>query len=290
MGKKIILSLDGGGVKGLYQSVILDALKEKGIVFDLIVGVSVGALNGIVYNQGTFTLKEAMSLEDLRKCCDKSILDRLVGALQPFPIYDGKGKTENVRKYLTTTTFGDFKTPMAVLTYDIGMRYPKVFKTWEDKEDSTVDIASATTAAPIYYPAHEYKGHWYVDGGISMNNPALLAYGLAKDLYPEDEIFILSIGTGDCPDVDLSGKHPDKWGLFEWIKNGLLSLITNTPSQYTDEVCQSLLKEKYMRIEDDSIGEIEIDDTEKSTYQRILSAGENAINLHLEKILTFLKV
>jgi patatin-like phospholipase/acyl hydrolase len=288
MPKRVILSLDGGGIRGAYQSYILDKLRASKIKFDLIVGVSAGALNGILYSQQKAKCLEVFSQENSEKICSKSLFDKVFNKVQPCPIYDIAGKKEVIVNYTTALKLGQLPTPMAVIAYDVNGRYPRVFKSWVDTDDSTIDVALATSAAPVYYPAHKYKGRWYVDGGIAMNNPSLLAYSLGKELYPGDELFLLSIGTGDCPDVDLGNKDLSKWGSIQWIIGGLFQLFVNSPSQYSDEVCQTLIGEKYLRLEDDTIGELETDDSSKQSYDRIISAAERTWSISGEKILAFI--
>jgi predicted acylesterase/phospholipase RssA len=67
MVNRYILSCDGGGAKGMFQALILSKLKEYGIKFDLIIGVSIGAMNGILYAQDTYNNKDVFSRENIRK-------------------------------------------------------------------------------------------------------------------------------------------------------------------------------------------------------------------------------
>ena len=290
MPKRVVLSLDGGGIRGVYQSYILDKLRASGIKFDLIVGVSAGALNGILYTQQKAKCLEVFSHENNEKICDKSLFDKIFNKVQPCPIYDIAGKKDVIVKYTKFAKLGQLPTPTAIVTYDVNGRYPRVFKSWIDTEDSTIDVALATSAVPVYYPAHNYKGRWYVDGGVAMNNPSMLAYALGKEMFPEDEIFLLSIGTGDCPDIDMGSKDLSKWGSIQWVTGGLFQLFTNSPSQYSDEVCQILIgKERYLRLEDDTIGEIETDDSSKGSYDRVISAAERTWSMNSEQILQFVR-
>lgn len=283
-----ILSLDGGGIRGTYQAKILDYLREKGCSFDLIVGVSAGALNGIIYSQNTCKNMDVFSSEHCKSICNKSLLDRLVGRVQPCPVYTATGKLRVVTKYTSALRFGELKTPTAIICYDVESRYPRVFKSWEDTSESTIDIAMATSASPVYYPAHRYRNKWYIDGGIAINNPSALAHALGVQMFPGDIIKVLSIGTGDTPDIDMSKEHLDEWGSIQWVTKGLFNLFVNSPSQYSDEVCQILLGDRYLRVEDDQIGEIEADDSTDDSYRRLIMAAEKSIVKDGDTILRFL--
>ena len=270
-----ILTLDGGGVRGTYQAQILDLLcEEKMNVYDLIVGVSAGALNGILAAQQTCTHLEVFSHPHCQEICRKSILDKVAGRVQPWPIYSAAGKKRVIQTYTSAPRFGDLKIPTAVVCYSINDRYPQVFRSWQDSNESTVDLALATSAAPVFYPAHRYKDRWYIDGGVAINNPACLGFALGKELFPGEELRVLSIGTGDTPNIQLDTEKLDEWGSIQWVTKGLFNLFTYSPSQYSDEVCSILFPGQYLRIEDDTLGSIEPDDSSLDSYQRMIAAGK----------------
>lgn len=65
------------------------------------------------------------------------------------------------------------------------------------KDELIVNVAKATSAAPIYLPSVTFGEKTYLDGGIYNNNPAQLGLNLAKNLKPTANRFcLLSIGTG----------------------------------------------------------------------------------------------
>lgn len=60
-----------------------------------------------------------------------------------------------------------------------------------------VDIAMATSAAPLYFPSWAIGTDLYIDGGVVQNNPAGLALSIAKAKKPTAKRYcVLSIGTG----------------------------------------------------------------------------------------------
>lgn len=65
------------------------------------------------------------------------------------------------------------------------------------KDELIINVAKATSAAPIYLPPATFGGKTYLDGGVYNNNPAQLGLDLAKNLKPTANRFcLLSIGTG----------------------------------------------------------------------------------------------
>lgn len=60
-----------------------------------------------------------------------------------------------------------------------------------------VDVAMATSAAPLYFPSWPIGEDLYIDGGVVQNNPAGLALSIAKAKKPTAKRYcVLSIGTG----------------------------------------------------------------------------------------------
>ena len=60
-----------------------------------------------------------------------------------------------------------------------------------------VDVAMATSAAPLYFPSWAIGEDLYIDGGVVQNNPAGLALSIAKAKKPTAKRYcVLSIGTG----------------------------------------------------------------------------------------------
>jgi hypothetical protein len=60
-----------------------------------------------------------------------------------------------------------------------------------------VDVAMATSAAPLYFPSWNIGIDSYIDGGVTQNNPASFGLAIGKALKPTANRFcVLSIGTG----------------------------------------------------------------------------------------------
>ena len=135
-----------------------------------------------------------------------------------------------------------------------------------------LSAASATSAAPIYYSTYEIDdGSWLIDGGIVANNPSLLGYSEAKKLFPNDQIKVLSIGTG-INRRKINGKHSSKWGALSWFKHDILGIMLE--SSMFDEIATDLIGQDYLRV-NSSTGLVNrrMDDNSEVNLERIHLMG-----------------
>lgn len=218
-----ILSIDGGGIKGLYSAAFLAEL-ERGLdkrvadYFDLICGTSTGGLIALGLASG----KPASELMDLYYAQGNTIFptsnNTFLRYLQlkfihPFRQIFWRGKFSNkalrvqLEKVFGDKTLGDLQNLVCIPSYNLIKGMPRVFKFphkegcfFKDKDIPIVDVALSTSAAPTYLPIHAYKEELYVDGGVWANNPSLCGL-LEAILYfvgegkEYDSIELLSIPT-----------------------------------------------------------------------------------------------
>ncbi|VWL85581.1 patatin-like phospholipase family protein [Oceanivirga miroungae] len=201
-----VLSLDGGGIRGLYQIEVLKVLeKEVGNLndyFDLIIGTSVGAMLGAyirmglkmddVENNYLKNLNETFKIQKDEKGIEIQETIRL------FKFNDAtlKKYRENIKK-----EFLDKKITKTLLTVSINIsdRKLKIFKLDGNSEiKDYVDGIMSTTALPGLFKPHEIDGKFYSDGGVLYNDPSLLALSEALKIEKDiSKIKIISIGTLD---------------------------------------------------------------------------------------------
>ncbi|MEW6624950.1 MAG: patatin-like phospholipase family protein [Bacillota bacterium] len=223
MDKYRILTFDGGGVCGAFSAAVLVKLCKliPNIVekADLIAGSSIGALITLCIANGT-------SPKDLLKLYSKKnagfvFADAHNGIFKPK--YDNK----NLKLMLQCIfppdlRLKDLKARVLIPSFKTrGSNFinwgPVLFNNFpksRTKNKSVIDVALASTAAPVYFPS--YKN--YMDGGIYANNPGLAAITVAldKDLGNQKlaNIHLLSIGTGIFPYKTLPTTA--SWGIYQW--------------------------------------------------------------------------
>lgn len=258
MGKKFkILSIDGGGIRGVFPSQFLAILEQRlGETegqsnricdhFDLISGTSTGGILalGLAYGIPASELKD-LYVENrkaifgwpnnkiFRRKYSRKNLESLIREKFKSVVKDEIGYEPRLL---------DAKTRLCITGYDIENARPKVYKT-PHKEEYKIDlyrpayqVALATGAAPTYFSP--FKGQYTtfnsedkvnfpltVDGGVFSNNPTLIAImeahkGLGIDLA---DIEVVSIGTGSETYTESDTRTIFKipihrsWGPFYWM-------------------------------------------------------------------------
>ncbi|MGJ8591198.1 MAG: patatin-like phospholipase family protein [Aquaticitalea sp.] len=211
--KKIrILSLDGGGIRGIIPGVILSYLEKKlqtldnsnlkiGDYFDFIAGSSTGGILACTYLLPSHTgvakhsANEALDLY-LKEGGDIFRSDVLNKVRSGFGLFDEKygddALNENLEEIFGDSLLSSFIKPCLITAYEITSRSAYFFNAANAKSDpiydfKVKDIARSTSAAPTYFePAkiHSESGQtfYFIDGGMFANNPTLCAYAEARKL------------------------------------------------------------------------------------------------------------
>jgi patatin-like phospholipase/acyl hydrolase len=265
---KKILSLDGGGIRGMIGATILTEIERRigqGIAssFDLITGTSTGGVLSLFLcmpdegGQPKYKAEQAMAMYRDRgpDFFNKSFWRDVTTFAG---LTDEKYLTDSLEKiffdYMGDMPLGRAVTKVLISSYHLEGRRPYFFKSWRDEnEDIPMRLtARATSAAPTYFtPIQvEISGemHSLVDGGVFANNPAMCAYAEARRLWPdENDLLIVSIGTGEnaqpIPFADASD-----WGLAPWAVP-ILNVVFDGVNDAVNYQLNLLLPNSYYRFQ-----------------------------------------
>jgi hypothetical protein len=121
----------------------------------------------------------------------------LIATNDPFykSAYEDSNYGHNILQQVLVDNFGtdtlaNLKIPIIIPSFEKDMSRYVVFSNFEDpayfigKTESIVNVCRATSAAPIYLPAHSFNGHDYIDGGIYANDPILAAINIGMTVKP----------------------------------------------------------------------------------------------------------
>jgi patatin-like phospholipase/acyl hydrolase len=260
-----VLSLDGGGIRGVLTAALLERLEEGMPGFlervDLIAGTSTGGILSLGLASGMSPTEARELYERLGEhVFHDSFWDNLKDLGQARGAqYSNKYIKDELQKQFGSMKLSELKKRVIISSFDLDNEAtgfgkvrswkPKYFHNFpgedSDGHETVVDVALRTSAAPTFFPV--YQG--YVDGGVISNNPSMCA--LAQALEPNTgkqklrDIRLLSVGTGYNPKY-VTATNED-WGFFQWAPH-VISLMMEGSMGLADYQCKQLLHNRYLRI------------------------------------------
>lgn len=301
-----ILSLDGGGIRGIMTAVWLDRLeRELGAPiadhFDLVAGTSTGAILACAVSAGI----PASRLVDLYHERGRNVFPprvsrwasrgwRLLTDGPSAPRYDGQGLERELKKLFRTRKFGRLRVrPTLVTSYNTLEREALIFKNTK-REHAGLDVwqvCMASAAAPMYFPSHVLRlGRRrapLIDGGIVANNPTACAIAEAvgrqggqADAVPLDAFVVASFGTGSVT-RPIEIRDTQEWGALEWAIP-IIGVLFDGAGDAVDYIARRLVaRDRYFRFQTAlTIASDDMDDASPENVNRLL--GEAARHLDSE--------
>ncbi|KHN88331.1 Calcium-independent phospholipase A2-gamma [Toxocara canis] len=219
-----ILSIDGGGTRGMMGLEILQALEEAlhgpkvADMFDHIVGVSTGAIIAVLLGARQLSIKQSKEIymEISRELFSQGRFSGVSGLLLSHSYYNTKKWVEILKKRLgDEETILDScrrkdapKLSLISCIVNAPMLHPYVFRNYVHppgrdshfaggSEHKLWQALQASAAAPGYFEEVALGSVLHQDGGVLANNPTALALHEARMLWPNERIqCVVSIGNG----------------------------------------------------------------------------------------------
>jgi hypothetical protein len=253
-----ILSIDGGGIRGIIPGRILQRIEEgtgkrASDLFHLIAGTSTGGIIGCGLVSGK-TAAEMAQLYAIRggDIFHRSLWDKVttIDGLSN-PDYDPAPLEQILAEQLGDTWLSQVNgAELLVPSYAIQLPYeqpgaglgilspraPYLFKSWKAKGSKIDpgddpeklnfrlrDIARATSAAPTYFPPALIENHageqfGMIDGGVFANNPAMCALVAAYKLFPDAKNFMIVSLGTGSLERPIPYSEAKDWGLVHWAR------------------------------------------------------------------------
>src|SRR4051794_5140849 len=184
--------LSGGASLGSIQVGMLEALYERGIRPDMIVGTSAGALNGAYIAERPQVVETARELGDVWRGLSRGQVfpvNPLTGALGFLGARSHLVPDSGLRRLICRHTMIDrleeTLVPLHVIATDV-LRGEEV----RLSEGPLVDAVMASAAIPGVLPSVDWAGRELIDGGVANNAPLTHALELGAD-----EVYVLPTGA-----------------------------------------------------------------------------------------------
>jgi uncharacterized protein len=300
-----VLSIDGGGIRGLIPAVVLAAVEERcgkriADAFDLLVGTSTGGILALALARADrqYMAKDLIELyeEDGPKIFHRSLLRRFESVDGYIDeLYDHKALKESLRKHLGDARLKDASCHVFITAYELNLRKAFFFRsaraTGEERASQPPDaydfpmaeVAHATSAAPTYFEpvrATSATGEAYdlIDGGVFATNPAMCAYAeLRKTGAASDPVF-LSLGTGtQTRQHAIDPERARGWGKLGWVRP-LIDIMFDGVSDTVEFELGQLLGERYVRLQTPlNLASEALDDASDDNLRKLRQQGEELV-------------
>lgn len=310
-----ILSIDGGGMKGIVSALVLieleDILKKYTGAntvylvdyFDLIAGTSTGSILAALLlcpndcNRPKYTASDALNLyltkgKTMFQTNPLHKLRTLGGLIGPK--YKNKALVAELNSYFGSVKTAELLKPCLLTSYNMTTRDSLFFNSLsslksEDRNFNLADAVLASTAAPTFFPPSCIKSYnscedCLVDGGVFANNPSLCALIEALKLERTKNIndtMVLSIGNVySAKSYDYNKvKH---WGAINWAFP-LLDVLMDASEQTVDYQLNKLystlgVSNQYLRVVANVNENVpSMDDTSQKAIDRLLEIGNELV-------------
>lgn len=267
-----ILAMDGGGIRGIIPAVWMTELERRtnrsaASMFQMMAGTSTGAIlaAGLCTPNRDKVCEPRYQASDIVKLYiahSSKVFQKPANAFYNIrrqvsqeAKYVAEGRHNLFKHYFDDTYLTSVLTDLVIpAVKNDSSSSTHLFNKYDCLQSTAIDqqihdVLMCTTAAPTYFNPYKLGDSQYVDGGVQMNNPVMAAYSEAiRYGKSKDDIFILSLGTGDYVPDPL---HPDaQRHLLFYAKHQqeILNIIFDGPQYNLDIHMQSIVdKDKYQR-------------------------------------------
>jgi hypothetical protein len=277
-----ILSIDGGGIRGLIPATILATIecragKPIGQLVDLVAGTSTGGIIAAAVGAGI----PMGRVKQLYSQQGQQIFSRgpgqeleSLGGLTDVK-YSAKGLESCLAELFLDRHLSETGPAEVLITSCHLSGEPHLFKSHKAKASRGDDyllteVTRATSAAPTYFEPAEVKDlagvvtRHLVDGGLAANDPAMCAVVEAPMVGGRiEDLTVISIGTG----ADQSGmtiKAAQHCGLLNGGL-GIVKMVFNGSAASVDYQCRQLLGGRYIRLQPTLPRPMDMDATDQDT-------------------------
>ena len=306
-----ILSIDGGGVRGLIPALILAEIEKRTEhriyeQFDLVVGSSTGSILalGLTRPSNADARKPAFAAQDIVRFYRDNSATIFPYSFAPLrylrrifrPKYGPESIESAYALFFEDVQLQEALTNVVVPGYDIEDNRRLWFKSYSSAHGNLLmrDLVRGATAAPTYLPPVRFavqkhvaaKGYVaLVDGALFANNPSQEALLFGQTIHGQDDksVLLLSLGTGRSTQKH-SFEQAWGWGVLGWM-DPLLDIAFSDPA--VDEIMSRALEGhgSYFRMQVDlGVSSIALDDASPDAMQKLEVSAQDFIKQQSEMI------
>lgn len=287
--KIVLLSLDGGGMRGILTTTFLENLsayleREPFSWVDMFAGTSTGGLAaaGLACGMPASEVRKIYSDKGKEIFKERTLMINPAGLLTHQ--YENDGLKIILNGLFGSLTMKDVEKLLFIPAFEMNTYKARFFSSFSDPDSLVRQILLATSAAPTYFEPARIGDFYYCDGGVFATNPTLCAVTelMVEKSYSEKDILVVSVGTGRKRD-DLDEQASTSWGALNWVK-ALLGITMDSLVDLTDYQCKKLLGENYFRFQIDLDEAVKLDATDSETLKLLQSYGNRMFQENIDSI------
>lgn len=286
---KVVLSVDGGGIKSIVPLVMLDhvvgnfsAIGKNVVIPDLVdlfAGSSMGSVVCAAMMNKTREGKMQFQVRDVL-----NLYLQKGNQIFKKELSDSYNRENNPLKVVLQHNFGntllsDLYPEFMFLSFDLRSNQPYLFskKSSHIQELTVAEALIAGTAVPGFYPPIKMRNYELADGMLAGKNPSKFAYNYAKLIYPNQKVLMVSLGTGYKPNEKL-----------DWIEEDV-----NTTHEYLTNISEIDKDFFYIRLQPElKLASSAIDDTSQENLNNLVEDTLDYLNssIHFSRLFDLMKI
>lgn len=311
-----VLSIDGGGIRGIIPAIILAEIEKRtnkriSDLFDLFAGSSTGGLITLALNKPGDDGKAFYKAETIVKLYEQegknifnmelqeNFLERInrktITLLES--LFSPRHKSNRIKgvldKYFQKTLLRDSLNNIIITSFNIERASPVIFKYIKKHPKKNrfeylpmKQIALATASAPTYFEPLKLEGIGvFADGSLVAPNPSMCAYAEVKNDYAKfRKIIMLSLGTGRCEKFLLNTKLRTG-GILDWMPIIIDVVLNSSGTTIHNQLLRLLARKNYFRLNPilTDVSE-DMDDASDKNVIKLKFLAENYIKYNEDKI------
>ncbi len=300
-----IVSFDGGGTRGVYtlelavhlEDALRDKLKQPSLklvdAVKYVGGTSVGGIIALGMAKG-YSMHEINDLfnKHIPEIFSRDVLSDIDYIFCNKPRYSRSKLDALAKELFQGKEAKSAVVPFAVTTTQLNEHMNVRILTREQMHEGFYgdalfeDLVNMTSAAPTYFAPYEFRGEYFTDGGVSLNNPEVATWSEARNYYgPDNEFVMCSFGTGITPTP--LNQNPSKesydWGWATWVNDeNILNAVLNGSSMAAEAEMQRIFgaKGRNYRMQTIMNQNIPLDTTDPKLLEQLREEARTWIQSH----------
>lgn len=244
-GRKVGLTLSGGGALGFAHVGVLQAFADNGIEFDCVAGTSMGAIVGSLYAAG-------VNPQEMLQLTKRHNLNKTLKLISVQRSSTGISSHKALREALEEVlpiNFDSLQKPFFVSVTNLTTAQNEIVSSGEH----LIDYVVASASVPGIFEVVDIAGNQYVDGGVLNNMPAQALVGLCDVIVGVDVV---------------ADYEKNKLQRTIEVTTRALRMMIQSNSLQGQRLCNYLIKPQVLK---------NFSETDFDKYQEIYQCGYNAV-------------